>query len=97
MPARHRAPTSRPLQRRLQPRRPLESEGDVEAFDPLAGGALDQVVKRRGDDSLLALGGDIDQAQVRVARQLRGGADRYDPRERMAGVELPVRLFELGR
>src|SRR5258708_38181444 len=76
-----------PLRRTLQSSPAVEAEGDVEALDALARRALDQVVQRRGDDRLLSLGRDIDEAQVCVARELGRGRVVDHAREWRARIE----------
>src|SRR5258708_6781126 len=84
-----------PLRRTLQSSPAVEAEGDVEALDALARRALDQVVQRRGDDRLLSLGRDIDEAQVCVARELGRGRVVDHAREWLAGIELAISVFQL--
>src|SRR5450759_660128 len=86
---------SGPLSRSLQRGRAVEPERDVEALHALARRALHEVVQRRGDDSLLPLRGDVDETQVRVARQLGGRRVVDHPRERLARIELSICVLQL--
>src|SRR5207244_2254780 len=86
---------SRPLHGTEKRGGPVEAAGDVEALDPLARRALDEVVERGGDHCLLPLRADVDQAQVGVRRELRGRSLVNDPGERLTRVELAVRFLEL--
>src|SRR2546421_10640077 len=86
---------SRPLRRTLERGRAREAKRDVEALDSLARRALHQVVERGGDDCFSALGRNVDQAEVRVRRELGGRRPLDDLGERLAGVELAIRVAQL--
>src|SRR5450759_1960942 len=86
---------SGPLSQSLQRGRAVEPERDVEALHALARRALYEVVQCRGDDRLLPLGGDVDEAEVRVARELGGRRVVDHPRERLARIELSICVSQL--
>src|SRR6266850_809105 len=88
---------SGPLHRTLQRSRAFETERDVEALDALARSALQQVVERRGNYRLLLLCGDVDQAEIGVARELGGRRLGDYPGEGLACIELSIGVLQLGQ